>query len=207
MVTTLLVAVLYVTLIFSFTELTTAIPQAGGPYAYAELAFGPWGGLIAGLATTIEFLFAPPAIAYALGSYWHVLFPGLSVSVASILVFSLFGLINLFPVKHSVRFELFVTILAIGELLIFFGVALPAFRFENFSKDAWSGGVSGAFRSIPYAIWFFLAIEGVAMSAEETINPRRDIPLGYIAGIGTLLFLAFGVMVGAGGAVVALIAL
>ena len=63
LITTLIVAVLYVAFIFSFTELTTAIPHAGGPFAYALRAFGPAGGLIAGYATLVEFLFAPPAIA------------------------------------------------------------------------------------------------------------------------------------------------
>ena len=67
LITTLIVAVLYVAFIFSFTELTTAIPHAGGPFAYALRAFGPAGGLIAGYATLVEFLFAPPAIAAALG--------------------------------------------------------------------------------------------------------------------------------------------
>ena len=43
--------------IFSFTELTTAIPQAGGPFAYSRRAFGPIGGCIAGYATLIEFVF------------------------------------------------------------------------------------------------------------------------------------------------------
>ena len=65
---TLLVTVLYVTFIFSFTELTAAIPQAGGPFAYAYRAFGPLGGFVAGDATLVEFLLAPPAIALALGS-------------------------------------------------------------------------------------------------------------------------------------------
>ena len=63
LVTTLVVAVMYTSFIFSFTELTTAIPDAGGPFAYARRAFGPLGGAIAGWATLIEFVFAPPAIA------------------------------------------------------------------------------------------------------------------------------------------------
>ncbi|MGO8506587.1 hypothetical protein AB9F35_35120, partial [Rhizobium leguminosarum] len=40
--------------------------------------------------------------------------------------------------------------------------------------------------------WFFLAIEGAAMAAEETKNPTRTFPIAYIAGILTLVFLAFG---------------
>ena len=53
---------MYTTFIFSFTELTTAIPHAGGPFAYSYRAFGPLGGFIAGFATLIEFVFAPPVI-------------------------------------------------------------------------------------------------------------------------------------------------
>ena len=38
------------------------------------------------------------------------------------------------------------------------------------------------------------------MAAEEVKDPRRTIPLGYISGIVTLVVLAFGVMIFAGGA-------
>src|SRR5215467_10625564 len=51
LVTTLFVATIYMSFIFSFTELTTAIPNAGGPFAYAQRAFGEFGGYIAGAAT------------------------------------------------------------------------------------------------------------------------------------------------------------
>ena len=68
LVTTILIAAMYTTFIFSFTELTTAIPHAGGPFAYSYRAFGPTGGFVAGFATLIEFVFAPPAIALAIGA-------------------------------------------------------------------------------------------------------------------------------------------
>src|SRR5882757_3769602 len=73
--TTILVALMYTTFIFSFTELTTAIPNAGGPFAYAQRAFGPLGGYFAGMATLVEFVFAPPAVALAIGAYFKVQFP------------------------------------------------------------------------------------------------------------------------------------
>jgi ethanolamine permease len=55
------------------------------------------------------------------------------------------------------------------------------------------------FAAIPFAIWFFLAIEGAAMAAEEARDPRRTIPRAYIGGILTLVVLAFGTMLFAGG--------
>ena len=51
---TLLITVLYVCFIFSYTELSTTIPQAGGPYAFARRAFNPLVGYMAGIATLIE---------------------------------------------------------------------------------------------------------------------------------------------------------
>ena len=81
---TLIVAVIYTCFIFSFTELTTAIPHAGGPFAYSRRAFGAMGGLIAGYATLIEFVFAPPAIAMAIGAYLNVQFPALDPKHAAV---------------------------------------------------------------------------------------------------------------------------
>jgi ethanolamine permease len=46
LIATLAVTVMYITFIFSFTELTTSIPNAGGPFTYAHKALGPLGGLL-----------------------------------------------------------------------------------------------------------------------------------------------------------------
>jgi ethanolamine permease len=59
--------------------------------------------------------------------------------------------------------------------------------------------LGGLFAAIPFAIWFFLAIEGAAMAAEEARDPKRTIPRAYIFGILTLVALAFGTMIFAGG--------
>ena len=198
--TTVLVAVLYVAFIFSFTELTTAIPQAGGPFAYARRAFGPFGGLIAGYATLIEFGLAPPAIAAALGAYIHFQFESVPVAAVGVIAYVVFVWLNVLGVKQAVRFELFVTVLAVMELVVFMAVVAPGFSFDNFLRDSMPHGWSGVLAAIPFAIWFFLAIEGVAMAAEEVKDPDTTIPRGYISGIVTLVVLAFGVMIFAGGA-------
>ena len=130
LVTTILVAAMYVAFIFSFTELTTAIPQAGGPFAYAHRAFGPVGGAVAGFATLIEFLFAPPAIALAIGAYLVVQFPGLDPKTAAVGAYLLFVALNVVGVQIAATFELVVTLLAVGELLVFMGVVAPAFRWS-----------------------------------------------------------------------------
>ncbi|MFC3625117.1 ethanolamine permease [Vogesella amnigena] len=206
LVTSLLIATMYTTFIFSYTELTTSIPHAGGPFAYARRAFGPTGGFIAGAATLIEFVFAPPAIALAIGAYLGVQFPGLDPKVAAVGAYLVFMTLNILGVQLAANFELFVTVLAIGELLVFMGVVSPGFSLANFTANGWAGGselnhvaVMGILGAIPFAIWFFLAIEGAAMAAEEAEDPRRTIPKAYIGGILTLTALAIGVMIFAGG--------
>ncbi|SDH46052.1 ethanolamine permease [Pseudomonas panipatensis] len=207
LVTTLLVATMYTCFIFSFTELTTAIPHAGGPFAYSRRAFGEKGGLVAGLATLIEFVFAPPAIAMAIGAYLNVQFPALDPRHAALGAYLLFMGLNILGVSIAATFELVVTVLAVIELLVFMGVVAPGFSVSNFVLNGWAGadGFSGAalggiFAAIPFAIWFFLAIEGAAMAAEEAKEPKRTIPKAYVSGILTLVVLAIGVMLFAGGA-------
>lgn len=203
---TLLVAAMYTTFIFSFTELTTAIPNAGGPFAYAHRAFGEKGGFIAGFATLVEFVFAPPAIALAIGSYINVQFPEVNPKAIAVGAYFLFTFLNWIGMRIAAMFELVVTLLAIAELLMFMGVVSPGWSMSNFVAHGWAGedhfsslALAGIFASIPFAIWFFLAIEGAAMAAEEAKDPAKTIPKAYIAGILTLLFLAFGVMIMAGG--------
>lgn len=206
LVTTALVAVMYATFIFSFTELTTAIPHAGGPFAYSYRAFGPFGGFIAGFATLIEFVFAPPAIALSIGAYLNVQFPALDPKLAAVGAYLIFMTLNIAGVTIAATFELCVTLLAIFELLVFMGVVSPGFSWSHFAANGWAGAstfsgaaIGGIFAAIPFAIWFFLAIEGAAMAAEETREPKKVIPKAYVGGILTLVVLAFGVMFFAGG--------
>lgn len=199
LIATLAVTVMYITFIFSFTELTTSIPNAGGPFTYAHKALGPIGGLIAGYATLIEFLFATPAIAYALGSYIHFLYPSMNVMYTAIGCYVVFTIINMLGIKESALFTLLVTLLAVIELLVFMGIVAPHFQLKNFMQDSLPFGWSAVFAALPFAIWLYLAIEGVAMVAEETKDPKRTIPKGYISGIVTLVLLALGVMILTGG--------
>ncbi|WP_286789155.1 MULTISPECIES: ethanolamine permease [unclassified Pseudomonas] len=206
LVTALIIAAMYTTFIFSFTELTTAIPHAGGPFAYSSRAFGEKGGLIAGLATLIEFVFAPPAIAMAIGAYLNVQYPALDPKLAAVGAYITFMTLNILGVKLAATFELVVTVLAVLELLVFMGVVAPGFSFANFGLNGWAGSdtfgmpaITGIFAAIPFAIWFFLAIEGAAMAAEEAKDPKRTIPKAYTTGILTLVVLAIGVMLFAGG--------
>ncbi len=188
-IATLFIIVLYVTFTFSYTELACAIPKAGGVLDYATRALGKDLGFVAGLAQVIEFVFAPPAIAAAIGAYFHLFLPDVPVMAIAILAYFIFTGLNIYGVKAAALFELAITILAVGELLLFAGITLPHFEIKNLTANAFPNGWRGAWAAIPFAIWFFLALEGVANVAEETVKPQRNILIGFGSALTTLVIL------------------
>ena len=217
------ITVMYVTFVFSYMEMACAIPRAGGVFVYGVRGLGLAAGYLGGIAQVVEFVFAPPAIAMAIGAYVNLWLPGEAHTalagwlsglpewlptplrmleirhVIALVAYILFTALNIWGVRQAATFELVVTVLAVGELLLFTGVVAPHFRFEHFSANAWPNGWTGALAAIPFAIWFYLAIEGVANAAEEAKNPRRDVAIGFGAAMLTLVVLAACVLVTAVG--------
>ncbi|AET67532.1 ethanolamine permease [Desulfosporosinus orientis DSM 765] len=186
------VTIFYVTFILSYSELATAIPHAGGPSAYARRALGPFWGYMNGISCLIEFVFAPPAIALAVGGYINFLIPSIPTLTASVAAFLFFIFINYLGMKTSATVELVVTIIALIGLMIFWAAAAPHFSMARvMTEPLLPFGMKGVMAAVPFAIWFYLAIEGGAMAAEEMVNPQKDIPKGFLSGMGTLMIMGF----------------
>ncbi|RMG28886.1 MAG: ethanolamine permease [Bacteroidetes bacterium] len=202
-IATFFITLMYLTFTFGYTELACAIPKAGGAFDYAHRALGRDWGFIGGMAQNIEFIFAPPAIAFAIGGYFQLFFPheftllGMNMTAGelvlpiAIIAYFIFTGINIYGIEAAASFELLITVVAVIGLLIFAGTTLPEFEWANLQANALPNGYSGIFAAIPFAIWFYLAIEGVANVAEETINPQRNVLIGFGSAILTLVSLCF----------------
>jgi ethanolamine permease len=189
---------LYVCFVLGYAELACAIPRAGGAFAYARRAFGPQTAFLVGLAQVVEYTLAPPAIAASIGSYVHTGF-GLDPTLVALGAYVVFTAVNMIGVQLSAGFELVVTVLAVVELFVFGAVVLPSFSWTTFSTDALPHGWGGAFFALPFALWFYLAIEGIANVAEEAKDPQRDLPRGFLSAMATLVVLAHVALLGAVG--------
>lgn len=192
---TLLVTVMYVAFVLSYAELACALPRAGGAFVYATRALEPDLGYLAGLGQLVEFVMAPPAIAMAIGAYFQLFVPDVDARLIAAVAYLLFTGLNIWGVRHSAIFEMVVTVLAVGELLVFCGIAAPSFSVEAFTRDPLPNGWGGMFAALPFAIWFYLAIEGLANVAEEARNPQRDLSRGFAWAMVTLAVLAVGTLV------------
>lgn len=190
LIATLLVTLMYVAFVLSYAELACALPRAGGAFVYALRAFGPFWAFMVGLAQLVEFVFAPPAIAMAIGAYLSQRYTFLDPRAAAALSYLVFTLLNAWGVRQAAVFELLVTALAVAELLLFAAITLPSFDPQAFMIDPLPHGLYGVLEALPFAIWFYLAIEGVANAAEEAKNPQRDVAFGFGAALLTLVVLA-----------------
>jgi ethanolamine permease len=188
-IATFFIIILYTTFTFSYAELACSIPKAGGVFDYASRGLGRDMGFIAGMAQLLEFIFAPPAIAAAIGAYFHIFFPQIPVNIIAITAYFIFTSLNIIGVKAAAIFELVITIFAVFELLLFAGITLPHFKASNLALNAFPHGWEGVWAAIPFAVWFFLGLEGVANVAEETINPQKTILKGFGFALATLVLL------------------
>lgn len=200
LVATGVVTILYVTFVLGYAELACALPKAGGVFVYTSRAFGPHLGFVGGVAQLVEYMLAPPAIAFAIGSYINQTIPSIPIPVIAVAAYVVFTAINIWGVKLSVTFELVLTVVAVIELCVFGAVALPSFSWDQFSTDALPHGWGGAFAALPFAMWFYLAIEGIANVAEEAKDVQRDLPRGFLWAMATLVLLTAVTLFGAVGA-------
>lgn len=202
-IATALMAAMYGCMVFGLAELAAALPVAGAGYGFARRALGPFGGFATGTAILIEYAIAPAAISVFIGGYVESLgLFGLTSSWPVYLAcYAVFIGIHLWGVGEALRLMFAITAVAVVALVLFAAGMVPAFSPANLLDipPAAGGsallphGISGVLASLVYGIWFFLAVEGVPLAAEEARDPRRDMPRGIIAAVSVLL--AFAVLI------------
>ena len=211
LIATILIMVMYLGLTFSIAEMSPALPHTGAAYSFARTAMGPWGGFLTGLAENVEYVLTPAVIVFFIGSYMTGIF-GTPAGVPAGLVdrrsTSSSCALNIAGVELSFRVTLVVTLAALAVLAIFWVSALPNIDFSRWALNIGPDGaelpegngpflpmgITGALVALPFAVWLFLAIEQLPLAAEESHDPKRDMPRGIIAGMLTLIVSAFLVL-------------
>jgi len=199
LVATLVITVMYYGLCYSIAEMSPALPHTGGAYSFARSSMGPWGGFTTGVAETIEYVVTPGVIVAGVGFYMQSIFRdliGQSPPLWSwwLIFYVVFVVLNVIGVEFAFRFTIFICLASLLILAIFWIGAIPKFDFDRWAIGdlGWfPDGASGVFFALPFAIWFYLAIEELPLAAEESHDPKRDIPCGTIYGLLTLVVAAF----------------
>ncbi|MBZ0218388.1 MAG: amino acid permease, partial [Fimbriimonadaceae bacterium] len=205
-IATAIVAVMYIGMCYSIAEMAAALPHTGGAYSFARTSLGPWGGYITGLAENIEYVLTPAVvvvgIAYYMGSIFTDMFGfNLPNPVWWAIFYAIFVGLNVVGVEATFKFTIFITFLALAILGVFWIGAVAHFDFGRwalnigiYGEELADGhgpllpfGWSGVTSALPFAIWFYLAIEQLPLAAEESHDPKKDMPRGLLWGILTLI--------------------
>ncbi|MEX5269663.1 ethanolamine permease [Kocuria sabuli] len=194
-----LMGLMYTCMVFGLAELSSTLPTAGAGYGFARRALGPLGGFATGMAVLIEYAVAPAAIATFIGGYIEALgLFGITNSWPVYLVaYLVFMGIHMYGVGEALKLMFGITVIAVFALGVTVVALVPHFDaanlFDIVPNDAVGAsrflpmGWAGAMAALVYGIWFFLAIEGVPLAAEETADPKRDMPRGIIVAMAFLL--------------------
>ncbi len=209
----IIIGIMYVCLCFCLAEMSPALPHTGGAYSFARSAMGPWGGYVTGLAENIEYVLTPAVIVFFIGAYLSSIFgtpPGFQ-PVWWVLMYVVFVGLNVLGVELSFKVSVLVTLLALAVLVIFWVSAIFSGQvdFSRWALNIGVGpdgkpvelpegggdflpmGINGIFAALPFAVWLYLAIEELPLAAEESHDPKKDMPKGLLLGIATLVFSAF----------------
>jgi ethanolamine permease len=158
----------------------------------------------------MEYVITPAVVVSAMGFLMHDIVKGLfDVAGAPVwnspitwmaIFYVIFVGINISGIEATMRFTVIVNIVALSILGVFFIAALASGKFDTANwtdippgpggSTLFPKGLGGIFPAIPFAIWFFLAIEELPLAAEESMDPRRDIPRATIWGMTTLVITA-----------------
>ena len=206
-VAAVLMGIMYLTLVLSLAEMSAAIPAAGGGYSFARQAMGPVGGYLTGLAVLIEYTLAPAAIVIFIGSSVNELL-GVDGPIVYAVFYLIFVGIHIFGAGEALKVMMVISALAVLAIITTGIVLLPEFKVDNlFDIVPSAGGTEflpmgyyGVWAALPFAMWLFLAVEGVPLAAEEAKDPAKDVPNGIIAAMIFLLFTAILVVVLVAGA-------
>ena len=203
LVAALVVTIMYLGLCYSIAEMSPALPHTGGAYSFGRSAMGPWGGFVTGLAENMEYVITTAVVCYFAAAYLQNIFatPDAAQPLWWLGLYVAFVGLNVLGVEASLRFVVLITLVALAILVVFYVSALPHFRWEklwNIEPAPGHGtflpyGWLGVGQALPFAIWLYLAIEQLPLAAEESHDPKRDMPKGLISGLMTLI--ATGVLI------------
>lgn len=202
---------MFFALILSLAELAAIMPAAGGGYEFARRVFGPGLALATGLAILVEYAAAASVVAIFIDAYFGALIGVRSIYTISALFFGV-TVIHASGVGEAMRVLLaLAAIAALGLVIYLLGI------YQHFSPanlrdlplsaaagaSPWlPGGWRGIWTAFPFGTAFFLAVEGIAMAAEEARDAPRTVPRAMMAAMLVLSCFAVALVTlgpGAGG--------
>ena len=164
----------------SVSELSTAMPRAGGLYYFLARALGPAGGTLSGVSTWVSLVMKDAFALVGMSAYLNLIVD-LPAKPTAICLIAFFTILNIIGSKTSASLQMGM----VAFLLIIMGwymvAGLPDTNSGLGDFDPFFTSGSGGFISaIGLVFVSYGGLTKVASIAEEVEDPSRNIPLGVI---------------------------
>ncbi|HKQ25817.1 MAG TPA: APC family permease [Burkholderiales bacterium] len=182
---------------FTYMELCSRHPLAGGAAVYAQQGFGVrWLSILVGFLIVLSGLVSAATISKGFVGYFRVFIELPDVLIIVTVVVAL-ALLAAWGIAQSVAAAAVATVIEVGGLILIIAVASASFGalperlpelIPSFELVAWEGIFLGGF----LAFYAFIGFEDMANVAEEVKDPIRSMPRAILLAIAisTLLYLA-----------------
>jgi AAT family amino acid transporter len=201
-------AIIAVIMMYSLSEMAVAHPTAGSFGVYADMYLGGWAGFTTRWTYWAAQVIAVGGEAVAVGIYMTYWFPDIPVWVWTLAFGAILIYVNSRSVENFGSFEYWFAMIKVVAIVVFivFGVATvlgigtPAVGFENFTKHNGflPNGFSGVWMAVLMAIFSFVGVEVIAVTAGEAKDPRTAVPRAMRTMVFRLIvfyFLAISIMI------------
>src|SRR4029453_15399875 len=173
-------------------EAGSRVSLTGGPYAYVEVAFGPFVGFLSGFLLWMVLTFAMAAVATVLAAGIGALVPALSSRAASIIVliviYAAFATVNVLGVGRSARLNTVLTAAKILPLLLLAVGGIFAVDPKHLAVVDAPDAATLA-RSSILLIFAFAGIEAALVPSGEVKDPARTVPRAIFLAMATVTLL------------------
>jgi len=169
--------------ILSYSTLIKEFPLSGSVYNYAKIILGPFFGFMAGWLLALDYILIPTVTSAFAAIYAHQLMPSIRYEIWLVIFVLSTGLTNIIGIKTSSFLTSFILIIQL--LIVLFGFVIwinfilnntrsitSLFSIKPFHFDS----LSSVIQASAIAIFSFLGFDAVTTLAEESMNPRKDIP-------------------------------
>ena len=200
----LLCAIAMSLIVLCMAEAGSRVSMTGGPYAYVQVAFGPFAGFLAGFLLWMLLTFVMAAVATVLVGNLGTLVPALAPRAVSavvlVVIYALFAAINIFGVERGARVNTALTIAKLVPLVLLIAGGMFAIDPGNLAIVN-PPDMPTLARSSILLIFAFAGIEAALVPGGEVKDPARTVPraifvamAGITALYAALQFVAQGVL-------------
>ncbi|CAG0991628.1 putative amino acid permease YhdG [Planctomycetaceae bacterium] len=179
---------------FSYAELSSMFPRAGGEFVYARQALGAVLGLCVGLIVSTNGMITAATVALGFAGYLEQLV-SVPLLVGACGILALMFALNIVGIRASSGVNVVLTIIEFGGLCVVIAAALPMLGSVNYLEPP-EQGFNGIFLAAALAFFAYVGFEEIVKLAEETKNPERTIPraLFISGGVVTVVYIAIAIL-------------